>query len=216
MRTARLLSRYLLSNCLLLLACASLLVSIFSSRSYAASADRIAGSLTSGQTVTLAGNVHRNAQPQFDQGPVDPAMRLGTITLLTVPTPAQQKELTQLLAQQQNRRSPNFHQWLTPEQYADRFGLSSKDMQQMTAWLKSQGFTTIQPARGRNWISFTGTAAQVESAFHTEIHRYNVHGELHYANVTDPVVPAALGGIVTGLRGLSRLFPAADGHSKKS
>lgn len=114
MRTARLLSRYLLSNCLLLLACASLLVSIFSSRSYAASADRIAGSLTSGQTVTLAGNVHRNAQPQFDQGPVDPAMRLGTITLLTVPTPAQQKELTQLLAQQQNRRSLNFHQWLTP------------------------------------------------------------------------------------------------------
>jgi subtilase family serine protease len=187
--------------------CALLFASILSSLGYAAAEDRIAGSLSSGQTVTLTGNVHRNAQPQFDQGPVDPAMRLGTITLLTVPTPAQQKALTQLLAQQQDRKSPNYHKWLTPEQYADRFGLTQNDMRQMAVWLKSQGFTMIQSARGRNWISFTGTAAQVESAFRTEIHRYDVHGELHYANATDPVIPAALGGIVTGLRGLHDFFP---------
>jgi subtilase family serine protease len=197
---------------------ALLIAGLFSSASFAATADRIAGSLNkgrnSGQTVTLAGNVHRNAQPQFDEGPVDPAMRLGTITLLTVPTPTQLKALTQLLAQQQDRKSSNYHKWLTPEQYADRFGLSANDMRQMAAWLKSQGFTMIHPARGRNWISFTGTAAQVQSAFGTEIHRYNVNGDLHYANATDPAVPAALGGIVTGLRGLHDFRPRPLGMRK--
>lgn len=190
---------------------ALLLASLFSSLSYAATADRISGAMTSGQTVTLQGNVHRKALPQFDQGPVDPAMRLGTITLMTLPTPAQQSAITQLLAQQQDRKSSNYHKWLTPEQYADRFGLSQNDMQQMAAWLKAKGFSMIQVARGRNWISFTGTAAQVQSAFGTEIHHYNVNGELHYANATPPVVPAALGGVVAGLRGLHDFLPRPMG-----
>ena len=165
---------------------AILIASLFSSLSYAAVQDRIASSLTNGQTVTLRGSVHRRALPQFDQGPVDPAMRMGTITLMTSPTAAQQRALTHLLAQQQDPKSANYHKWLTPEQYADRFGMSSNDMQKMAAWLKAKGFTVIDLARGRNWISFTGTAAQVSSAFGTEIHRYNVNGELHYANATVP------------------------------
>ncbi len=62
-------------------------------------------------------------------------------------------------------------------------------------------------ARGRNWISFNGTAAQVQSAFGTEIHSYNVNGELHYANATAPAIPAAMRGIVTGIRGLHDFMP---------
>ena len=80
--------------------------------------------------------------------------------------------------------------------------LSQNDMQQMASWLKSKGFTMIQQARGRNWISFTGTAAQVQNAFGTEIHHYNVNGEMHIANATAPRIPAALSGIVVGVRGL--------------
>ena len=190
---------------------ALLIASCLSSLSYAATPDRISGALTSGPTVNLKGNVHRKALPQFDQGPVDPAMRLGTITLMTSPTAAQMKALTQLLAEQQDRKSPNYHKWLSPEQFANRFGLSRNDMQQMAAWLKAQGFNMIQQARGRNWISFTGTAAQVQSAFGTEIHRYNVNGEFHYANVTAPVVPAALAGVVAGVRGLHDFLPRPMG-----
>src|SRR5579859_5250032 len=118
---------------------ALVLASFFSTLSYAATPDRIAGALTAGQTVPLKGNIHHLARPEFDQGPVDPAMHLGTITLTTVPTAAQQKAIKQLLAQQQDRKSSNYHKWLTPEQYADRFGLSRNDMQQMASWLKSKG-----------------------------------------------------------------------------
>jgi Pro-kumamolisin, activation domain/Bacterial Ig-like domain (group 3) len=184
-----------------------------STLSHAAAQDRISGALSSGQGVTLAGNVHHKALPQFDEGPVDPAMRLGTITLVTAPTVAQRNALTQLLKQQRDGNSSNFHKWLTPEQYADRFGLSQNDAQKISTWLKAQGFGMVQVARGRNWVSFTGTAAQVQNAFGTEIHRYNLNGELHYANPTPPMIPAALAGIVTGMRGLNDFHPKPMGVS---
>jgi subtilase family serine protease len=192
---------------------------LFSSQSFAAqssvgTSDRIAGALTSGQTIALKGNVRHQALPQYDQGPVDPAMKLGTITLLTVPTAAQQRAITQLLTQQQDRKSPNYHKWITAEQYADRFGFSQNDMRQITAWLQAQGFSLVQAAHARNWVSFIGTAAQVESAFGTEIHQFNVNGEVHYANATAPKIPAALSGIVTGVRGLDDFRPKPLGVRK--
>ena len=82
---------------------------VLSSLSYAAQPDRIQGTLFGGRSVQLTGHVHHRALPQFDQGPVDPATQMGTMTLLTVPTAAQQTALTQLLAEQQDRKSPNYH-----------------------------------------------------------------------------------------------------------
>lgn len=190
-----------------------LIVTILTSLSLAATSDRITG-VVSGQSVTLRGNVHRNALPKFDQGPVDPAMRMGTMTLLTRPTASQQKALTRLLAEQQDRTSPNYHKWLKPAQLAERFGLSQHDAQQMAAWLKTQGFTGIHIANARNFVSFNGTAAQVQSAFGTEIHRYNVNGELHYANATAPKVPSAMSGVVTAIRGLHDFLPRPMGIRK--
>jgi subtilase family serine protease len=155
------------------------------------------------------------ARPEFDQGAVDPSMKLGYITLLTVPTAAQQKALNKLLADQQNRHSASYRKWLTPEQYADRFGLSQSDVQELTTWLRSEGFTVVNVARGRNWIVFSGTAAQVEKTFQTEIHNFDVNGEKHYANVTPVVIPAALSGIVTGIRGLHNFLPKSYAHHAK-
>ncbi len=192
-----------------------LIASVFSSLSFAAQQDRISGSLSTGEGHELKGNIRHQAKPEYDQGRVDPGMQLGTMTLMTAPTAAQESAIKLLLAQQQDRKSPNYHKWLTPEQYADRFGLSQNDMQQMVAWLAAQGFTMIQPAHGRNFITFTGTAAQVESAFGTEIHHYNVKGELHYANATAPQIPAAFAGIVIGVRGLDD-FHARPMHAKQA
>lgn len=198
-------------------ACVCLLsiAAVFSSLGYAVTPDRISGAVTGGQTVTLRGNVHQKALPQFDQGPVDPAMPMGTMTLLAVPTAAQRKALTRLVAQQQDPKSSNYHRWLTPEQWADRFGMSQADLQQIAAWLKAQGFSMIQVARGRNWVSFTGTAAQVQSAFRTEIHRFNVNGELHYANATAPSIPSAIAGVITGIRGLHDFRPKPMGIKRE-
>jgi hypothetical protein len=180
-----------------------------STLAFAASPDRITGSL-SGQTVRLPGGPPMQARSEFDQGPVDPSLKLSYMTLLTVPSASQQKSIQRLLAQQQDRRSPQYHKWLTPEQYADRFGLSPSDIQKLTTWLRSQGFTVLSVARGRNFIVFSGTAAQAETTFQTEIHHFQVNGEMHFANTTPPVVPAALSGVVTGVRGLNDFRPKSQ------
>jgi len=181
--------------------------------SFGAAKDRLANGI-SGAPIALQGHVHRLAQPQFDLGRVDPAMQMGTITLATRMTPAQQQALNTLLAQQQDPKSPNYHKWLTPEQFADRFGLSQNDIQQLATWLKSQGFTQIYRARGRNFVMFSGTAAQVEAAFGAEIHRYNINGELHYANASNPRIPASLSGVATGFRGLHDFRPKPRAHRR--
>ena len=110
--------------------------------------------------------------------------------------------LEEFLADQQNPRSANYHRWLTPEQFGDRFGLSANDLTRITDWLRAEGFQVHDVARGRHWITFSGAAEQVGRAFHTELHRYLVDGRHHFANATEPSVPAALAGVVSAIRGL--------------
>lgn len=171
--------------------------------------DRIHGAIADGSIVALKSNVHPAAQPQNDEGPVDPGMKLDRIVMFFQSTPVQQADLKQFLKDLQNPSSPSYHKWLTPEQYAARFGLSRNDVAKIENWLTSQGFEIVQPARGRDWIAFSGTAELVEEAFHTEIHYYNVDGVKHFANSTNPSIPQALAGIVAGFHGLDdfRLKP---------
>ena len=158
---------------------------------FAAQPDRITGTIDSSQMVTLPGRIHRMALPQYDQGPLDGSYQFTYVTMLFTPSAAQSEALDLLLAQQQDPASANYHKWLTPEQFADRFGLPAGDMKKVTDWLKSQGLQIVTVARGGQFVVFGGTAAQVENAFRTEFHHYNVNGEMHFANAIVPSIPAA-------------------------
>lgn len=179
------------------------IVTLLAAATVFAQQSRITGPVNNQARATLSGHVHPRALAQFDQGRVQPSLELQYMTLTIPPSAAQQADLKQLLAAQQTPGSPNYHRWLTPDQFADRFGASPADIQTISNWLASQGFKVISVARGRNSIAFSGSAAQVESAFQTEIHHYLVDGELHFSNATDPSIPAALQGVVTGIRGLN-------------
>jgi subtilase family serine protease len=191
-----------------------LCVLILSALSFGAAPDRIAGAVLSSETVTLAKSLHPKAQSQYDLGPANPSRQLSYMTLLMAPSASQQKALDRLLAQQQDPKSPNYHKWLTPQQYADRFGLSQNDLVKVITWLASQGFQILSIGGGRDSVIFSGTAALVQRAFGTEIHGYKVDGEEHFANSTPLMIPAALSGIVTGVMGLHdfRLQPASGGR----
>jgi uncharacterized protein (TIGR03437 family) len=167
--------------------------------------DRIIGRIAPERTVTLRGNRNSKALPQYDRGPVEPSLRLGAITILLNRTAAQQAAIERLLEEQQDSRSPNYHNWLTPEQYADRFGASQNDIDKISAWLQSAGLTVEHSARGRDWIMFSGTAVQVQAAFQAEIHQFLVDGEMRYANAGDPSIPAAIAPIVSLIRGLDNI-----------
>ncbi len=173
---------------------------------------RIVQAIDNAQFTTLRGSAHPMAKPEFDRGPVDGSMQLPGVSIIFKPSTAQQQALDTLLAQQQDRTSPNYHKWLTPQQFADRFGMTQADIAKVSAWLESQGFTVDRVARGRTQISFSGTAAQIESVFHTEIHRYEVNGEKHFANASALSVPAPLANVVLGFRGLNDFRPKPHLH----
>ena len=132
------------------------------------------------------------------------------VTLHFQPSTTQQADLEQLLRDQQDPASANYHRWLTPEQYADRFGLSADDLRAVTDWLRAQGFTVSQAGRGRSWVAFRGTAASVERVFRTAVHQYSWNGRTHYANATDPQVPEVLRDIVAAIDGLNDFVPEPD------
>src|SRR5215467_2517287 len=124
---------------------------------WSAPADRITLPVNASQSRVVRGNLHRFAQPQFDQGPVDASTPFDFVTLMFRPSAAQQAELDQLLADQQNPSSPSFHRWLTPEEFGNRFGLTPADHSKVVEWLTREGFTVKDSARGRNWVAFGGS-----------------------------------------------------------
>lgn len=150
----------------------------------------------------VAGNVHPQVRRELDQGRVDPSMSM-RVTMTFKMTLAQQADLDALLAAQQKGGSPDYQRWLTPEQFGSRFGLSQGDINKVTAWLVGQGFQVESVPPSRNMITVSGTTQQVESALHTEMHYYVAEGNAHFANASEPSVPAALSDVVMGFRGLN-------------
>ena len=171
----------------------------------AAPSDRIIGPITTTSTVTLGNGLRAHPWAKYDQGPIDPSFQLDDLALITVPSACQQKALMKLLEEQQDRASPNYRKWLTPQQYGERFGLSPNDVKTVTTWLLAQGFRNISVAPSSSIVMFSGTATQAEETFRTKIHRFQVEGRFQFSNVTPPQIPAALSGIVIGMRGLNNL-----------
>ena len=127
---------------------------------------------------------HPLARAEFDQGRVEGSMPIHHASMMFGLSQQQQSALDKLLAEQQDPHSSNYRKWLTPEQYAARFGMSESDLAKVSVWLKSQGLTVDGYSRARTSVFFSGSAAQVEGAFHTQFDRYLVNGEIHFANAT--------------------------------
>jgi subtilase family serine protease len=161
--------------------------------------DRITSFIDDERTVTIRGNQHPLAQSQYDAGAVSADYRMNRMILILLPDATQQEALSQFVASQNDSQSPYYHQWLTPEQFAERFGVSDSDTAQIVAWLQGHGMEVEEVTAGRLSIVFSGTAGQVQAAFHTQIHSYNIGGELHHANASEPQVPAALAQVVGGV-----------------
>jgi len=150
------------------------------------------------RTVTLTGNRYPSARAEYEVGSASPGHRMDKMILALNPGDEQNLALDALIAAQQTPGSRSYQKWLTPEEIADQFGVSENDLNQVTAWLGSHGFTVDEVPTGRRSIVFSGTAAMVKAAFHTEIKQYLVNGELHYANASDPQIPEALAAVVLG------------------
>ena len=153
----------------------------------------------------LKGNTHPLARPEFDLGTASATLPMQRMLLVLKRSPEQESALRQLLDNQQDKSSPSYHKWLTPEDYGKQFGPTDTDLQTITAWLQSHGFQT-GATKGRTVLEFSGSASQVQEAFHTTIHKYLVNGEQHWANASDPQIPTALTPAIAGVASLNN-FP---------
>jgi hypothetical protein len=158
-----------------------------------------------GQVMRLRGNTHPLARPQFDLGTAPATLPMQRMLLVLKRSPEQQAELRKLLDDQQDRHSPNYHKWLMPEEFGQKFGPTDTDMQAITGWLQSHGFQ-VGATKGRTILEFSGSASQVRETFHTAIHKYIVNGEQHWANASDPQIPAALVPGVAGVLSLHNFY----------
>src|SRR6202020_1247765 len=181
----------------------AIVFTVFTPVAQAAGQNRIAGAVSASNRVALSGTLGGHAKHSIDLGLAPADRKLESLSVRFSMTPAQQADLNQLQAAQLDPSSPNYHQWLTSEQFGARFGLSASDLAKVSAWLTSQGFTITSVAKSSTFINFTGTVAQVQQALGTAIHTVSYNGEQHISNLTEPTLPAAISGVVLAVSGLN-------------
>ena len=166
------------------------------------------------QTTMLSGNVRPEAMQANNRGPVDDSLVLDHMQLLLSRPDNLERALAQFIARQQDPASPRYHRWLTAQGFGEHFGPAMADVDVLVAWLQKRGFTVNGVQPGRMIIDFSGTAAQVRDAFHTQIHNLDVGGVHHFANMTNPRVPTALAGLVAGIVSLHDFKPHTNFKAK--
>jgi hypothetical protein len=160
----------------------------------------------------LRGHVPPAVRNALDTGRLAPQTALNHLVMVLQPAPAQDHALQTMLDQQLDKGSPNFHRWLQPVEFGNRYGVADADIAKVTAWLAAQGFKVEHVANGKRFIQFSGTVAQVESAFRTEMHSFEVNGKAHISNNSDISVPTALRPVIAGVPTLNDFFKKSAFH----
>ncbi|MBI2679792.1 MAG: hypothetical protein HYX25_02150 [Candidatus Solibacter usitatus] len=157
----------------------------------------------------LRGNMRPEATAANDRGAIGYDSPMEHMLLQLKRSPAQEQALRQYIDDLQKPASPNYHKWLTAQEFGQRFGLARQDLDTITGWLESQGLKVNLIYPSAMLIDFSGTAGQVRAAFQAEIHRFDVNGVAHFANAADPQIPAALAPAVAGVVSLHDFMPNA-------
>ncbi len=168
---------------------------------------RITRKINESSLVTLHGNTPPLAQPKYDAGAAPGGKIASRLILVLARSAAEEASLQTWMDSVHDVNSPNYQQWLTPEEFGKRFGVSDADLATVESWLVGHGFSVNKVSPGRMSIEFSGTTAQVDTAFHTSVHSYVIKGVQHWANAGDPQIPTALAPVVAGIAKLNDFNP---------
>lgn len=168
---------------------------------------RITQTINNASRVTLHGFVSPLAKMATDRGAAPASMQVDQMHLVLKRSASQEAALHSLIAAQTTPGSPEYHKWLTPAEFGQKFGPSSTDVATIESWLQSEGFSGVKVNPGRLTIAFNGTVAQVAKTFHAQFHQYQLNGQTYSAVASNPQIPAALAPVVQGFVALNN-FPA--------
>jgi subtilase family serine protease len=148
--------------------------------------------------------------------PLAGSTAMNHLQLILKPSVERQAAMEAFIANQHNPKSAQFHKWLTPQQFGEQFGVADTDITAVTSWLTAQGFTVNNVYPNKTQIDFSGTAAQVNQAFHTQENLYTNNQVTHLSNASDISIPTALKSVVAGVMGLNDFHAAALNTKSKS
>jgi hypothetical protein len=140
------------------------------------------------------------------------------LRLAVILKPAHPEEARQYLEDLQDKNSPSFHQFLSPEEWADRFGPTREAEQSVLNWAQKNGFTVTYRYNHRMAVDLEAPAGVIERALHVTINSYQLpelnghEARTAFSSDRDPQLPASLGGTVDAVLGLNSvavLRPAA-------
>jgi subtilase family serine protease len=169
--------------------------------------ERLTSDIDDRERVAIPGTHPPMARPENEVGRLPTGTNLRSMTIVLSRSSAQEADLQNLIAAQQDPHSPLYHKWLTPDEFASRFGVADSDLAKVRSWLEQQGFSIDSISRSKSRITFSGTVGQVEAGFSTELHYYNVSGKTHFAPAVDISVPAAFSSIIQTVANLSSFRP---------
>lgn len=180
---------------------------VFGSIANANVAPQIVAPIDDNQRVVLSGNTRPEANARNDQGALPDNAPITSVELLLRRSDAAEKSFERLIDDLHDRNSPSFHHWLSAAEMGKEFGPNSQDVNKITGWLRGHGLHVQGVTPDRMFIEFSGPAGKVGEAFHTELHSLDVKGEVHWANMSDPQIPAALAPAVVGVVSLHNFLP---------
>jgi subtilase family serine protease len=134
----------------------------------------------------------------------DVARNLGVAQLLGAPPPSQTMRIgfalahpdpageDALLGRLFDPSSPDYHRFLDPAEYAERFGVSPATQAAVRAWLAAGGLHVDRVTAAGDYFLASGTAARVQALLKTTLGRYSIGGLDFIANAVAPSVPRSL------------------------
>jgi hypothetical protein len=177
-----------------------------------AQAPLVVSGVDNNKLVKVQGSMMPAALPKFDAGAVSASKQLNRMTLMLKRSPERQDRFDSYITQLTTPRSPYFHKWLTAKEIGDKFGPSQQDISKVSQWLTSQGLHVDSVSATGMMVHFSGNVGNVQNAFHTQMHYFNVKGQKYFSNASAQQIPAALAPVVMGVASLNNFFPKAQMH----
>jgi subtilase family serine protease len=152
-------------------------------------ASLVAASAANAADRVLVADIARNLAAAQPIGAPPDAQRLRIGMVLAHPHPAQEDAL---LAGLFDRASPDYHQFLTPAEYAQRFGVTDATQSATRAWLRAGGLDVEEVSGAGDYFLASGTIGQIEALLKTTIGTYRIAGKTFDSNDRAPSVPRVL------------------------
>ncbi len=132
-----------------------------------------------------------------DLGAVDPA---GVITVSVWLKLHNQQQLDRLVEQQKQKNSPNYHRWITQDQFNADYGPTAQEVNAVSNFLSAHKLTVLSAAENNLYVKAQGSVADVQKTFGVQIHGYSKNGVAYRSNASDPADLS--GGLIAAVTGL--------------